>query len=37
MLDLQESEVLVSDTNGKKLKPRVRDYQIGIYRDALGR
>jgi hypothetical protein len=30
-MPLQESEVLVSDTNGRKLKPRVRNHQIGIY------
>jgi hypothetical protein len=30
-MPLQESEVLVSDTNGRKLKPRVRNHRIGIY------
>src|SRR4029077_868392 len=30
-MPLQESEVLVSDTNGRKLKPLVRNHQIGIY------
>ena len=30
-MPLQESELLVSDTNGKKLKPLVRNHQIGIY------
>jgi hypothetical protein len=30
-MPLQESETLVSDTNGRKLKPRVRNHRIGIY------
>jgi len=30
-MPLQESEVLFSETNGRKLKPRVRNHQIGIY------
>lgn len=34
-MPLQESEVLVSDTNGRKLKPRVRNHRIGIYPDAV--
>ncbi len=33
-MPLQESEVLVSDTNGRKIKPLVRNHQIAIYRDA---
>jgi hypothetical protein len=33
-MPLQESEVLVSDTNGRKIKPRVRNHRIGIYPDA---
>lgn len=34
-MPLQESETLVSDTNGRKLKPRVRNHRIGIYPDTL--
>ncbi len=30
-MPLQESDMLVSDTNSRKLKPRVRNHQIGIY------
>ncbi|HEY3974644.1 MAG TPA: multiheme c-type cytochrome [Candidatus Sulfotelmatobacter sp.] len=30
-MPLQESELLVSDTNGRKLKPRVRNHRIAIY------
>jgi hypothetical protein len=30
-MPLQESELLVSDTSGRKLKPLVRNHQIGIY------
>ncbi len=30
-MPLQESETLVSDTNGRKLKPRVRNHRIAIY------
>jgi len=30
-MPLQESETLVSDTSGRKLKPRVRNHRIGIY------
>ena len=33
-MPLQESEVLVSDTNGRKLKPRVRNHRIAIYPDG---
>jgi hypothetical protein len=33
-MPLQESELLVSDTNGRKLKPKVRNHKIGIYPDA---
>jgi hypothetical protein len=33
-MPLQESETLVSDTNGRKLKPRVRNHRIGIYPGA---
>lgn len=33
-MPLQESETLVSDTNGRKLKPRVRNHRIGIYPDG---
>jgi hypothetical protein len=33
-MPLQESELLVSDTNGRKLKPQVRNHKIGIYVDA---
>jgi mono/diheme cytochrome c family protein len=33
-MPLQESEALVSDTNGRKIKPRVRNHRIGIYPDA---
>jgi Cytochrome c554 and c-prime len=32
-MPLQESELLVSDTNGRKLKPRVRNHRIAIYPD----
>jgi hypothetical protein len=31
---LQESEVLISQTRGRKLKPRVRNHQIGVYPEA---
>jgi hypothetical protein len=30
-MPVQESEALVSDTNGRKLKPLVRNHRIGIY------
>jgi hypothetical protein len=30
-MPLQESRVLFSNTNGKKLMPKVRNHQIGIY------
>ena len=33
-MPLQESQLLVSDTNGRKLKPLVRNHQIAIYRVA---
>lgn len=36
-MPLQESETLVSDTNGRKLKPRVRNHRIGIYSDTIPR
>jgi len=33
-MPLQDSELLFSDTNGQKLKPKVRNHRIGIYKDA---
>jgi Cytochrome c554 and c-prime len=33
-MPLEESETLVSDTNRRKIKPRVRNHRIGIYPDA---
>ncbi len=33
-MPLQESELLVSDTSGRKLKPRVRNHQIAINPDV---
>ena len=33
-MPLQESEVLISQTSGRKLKPRVRNHRIGVYPEA---
>ena len=33
-MPLQESDVLISHTSGRKLKPRVRNHRIGIYPEA---
>jgi hypothetical protein len=33
-MPLQESEVVISQTSGRKLKPRVRNHQIGVYPEA---
>jgi Cytochrome c554 and c-prime len=33
-MPVQQSHVLFSNTNGKRLTPKVRNHQIGIYRDA---
>jgi hypothetical protein len=33
-MPLEESEVLISHTSGRKLKPRVRNHRIGVYPEA---
>jgi len=35
-MPLQESQTLVSDSNGKKIKPLVRNHRIAIYTDSQG-
>ena len=33
-MPLQESDVLISHTSGRKLKPQVRNHRIGVYPEA---